>query len=192
MAILYQGLSLTVLEWFFIPLLFTIVLWLLIPGISGSFLAILEHEVTHMIFAILTFHSPQDINIQRGVGGNFIFKGQGNWLIYLAPYFFPTSASLIILGGLVYTFANQIPPDFYWLAFGIMTGFHLISTLDELHVGQTDFHAAGRFFSILFLPGANLIVYGLLFSYACYGFQGFGQYFQILFEELHLFSVLFL
>ena len=84
MAILYQGLSLTVLEWFFIPLLFTIVLWLLIPGISGSFLAILEHEVTHMIFAILTFHSPQDINIQRGVGGNFIFKGQGNWLLHLA------------------------------------------------------------------------------------------------------------
>ena len=97
MMILYNGLTLDVLGWFFLPLLMMILVWLIIPGLSGSFLSILEHELTHMVFAILTFHSPHDINVQRGVGGNFIYTGHGNWLIYIAPYFFPTSSAIVIL-----------------------------------------------------------------------------------------------
>ena len=192
LMILYNGLTLDVLKWFFLPLVMVIIVWLLIPGLGGSFLSILEHETTHMLFAILTFHSPQDINVKRGFGGNFIYTGRGNWLISIAPYFFPTSAALVIGAGWLYAFLGQIPPDSYWLILGLMTGYHLISTLDEIHLGQTDFKVAGYLFSLLFLPGANLMVYGLLMAYACHGFSGFGIYFDLLRQEIELFTALFL
>ena len=192
MVVLYNGLTLDVLKWFFLPLVMMIIIWLLIPGLGGSFLSILEHEVTHMLFAILTFHSPQDINVKRGFGGNFIYSGRGNWLISIAPYFFPTSAVLVIGAGGLYAFSGQTPPDSYWLILGLMTGYHLISTLDEIHLGQTDFKLAGYLFSLLFLPGANLIIYGLLMAYACHGFSGFGIYFDLLGRETGLFTALFM
>lgn len=192
MMILYNGLTLTVLGWFFLPLLMMILLWLVIPGLSGSFLSILEHELTHMVFAVLTFHSPHDINVQRGVGGNFIYTGNGNWLISIAPYFFPTSSVLVILLGLFYFFMGQTLPPFYWAILGVMTGYHLISTLDEIHLGQTDFKSAGYLFSILFLPAANLIFYGILLSFACYGFQGIPLFLSMLKEQSILFAQIFL
>ena len=184
----YDGLTIQVLEWFFLPVLVVLAIWLLIPGLSGSFLSILEHEVTHMIFALLTFHSPQDINIRPGVGGNFAFSGRGNWLIFIAPYFFPTSAALVIAAGFLYIFTGETPSNYYWLVLGIMTGYHLVSTLDEIHVEQTDFKVAGYLFSILFLPGANLLTYGFLMSFACYGFKGWGLYLHTLHQEVTLFA----
>ena len=42
MMILYNGLTLSVLGWFFLPLLMMILVWLIIPGLSGSFLSILD------------------------------------------------------------------------------------------------------------------------------------------------------
>ena len=192
LLLLYEGLTIQVLGLFFLPLLIMIVVWLLVPGIGGSSLSILEHELTHMLFAILTFHSPQDINVKRGVGGNFIYTGRGNWLISIAPYFFPTSAAFVIACGSLYYFTGQIPPTYYWVLLGIMTGYHLISTLDEIHLGQTDFKVAGYLFTILFLPGANLITYGFLLSYACYGFPGWSKYGQILYEQFFVFIHIFL
>ena len=186
-----NGLTLPVLSWFVLPLLITVVLWMIIPGLSGSALSIFEHEITHMLFAVLTFHSPKDINIQRGIGGNFVFAGRGNWLIFIAPYFFPTSAVLVMALGALYALTGEVMPVGYWAAFGVMTGYHLISTLDEIHEGQTDFKAAGSLFSILFLPGANILVYGLLMAFACHGFSGFGVYFKTLIEEAQLFLLLF-
>ena len=191
MMILYNGLTLDVLGWFFLPLLMMILVWLIIPGLSGSFLSILEHELTHMVFAILTFHSPHDINVQRGVGGNFIYTGHGNWLISLAPYFFPTSSAIVILLGVFYPLMGQALPPLYWAILGVMTGYHLISTLDEIHLGQTDFKVAGYLFTILFLPTANLIFYGILLSFACYGFRGIPLFLSTLSEQSLLFFALF-
>lgn len=191
LIILSDGLTLSVLGWVCLPIVAMILLWLLIPGIGGSFLSILEHESTHMIFALLTAHKPQSITIQRGIGGNFSYWGRGNWLISIAPYFFPTSAFLVILAGVFYTAMDQAPPAVYWLIFGAMTGFHLISTLDEIHIGQPDFQAAGFLFTLFFLPGANLLIYGLLFAYACYGFAGWPMYFGILCDQTRLLFALF-
>lgn len=190
--IVYEGLNLHLLGWFLLPLLSVIVVWMLVPRLSGSALSIFEHEATHMLFAILTCHSPQDIMVRRGVGGQFVFSGRGNWLIFIAPYFFPTSAALVVAAGGLYAMMNQTPPEAYWLILGLMTGYHIISTLDEIHVGQTDFRVAGYLFSILFLPGANVLIYGLLFAFAGYGFRGFSLYAQTLCEQISMFSKLML
>ena len=75
---------------FFLPFGATAVLFLFMPMLAGSFFAIMEHELTHMLFAVLTFHKPRGLDVNQDVGGSFSFEGKGNWLIALAPYFFPT------------------------------------------------------------------------------------------------------
>ncbi|MDY6407776.1 MAG: hypothetical protein SPL08_03635 [Pseudomonadota bacterium] len=190
-VILYNGLTVSVLGTFFLPVCLIIVLWFLVPKLSGSFISILEHEVTHMLFAILTFHIPQDITIKRGQGGYFSYFGRGNWLISLSPYFFPTSAAIVMMLGGYYGIMGQTPPSGYWIILGIMTGYHLISTMDEIHLDQTDFKEAGYLFTILFLPGINLITYGLLMAYVCHGYDGLYMYINELSNQIHLFLHIF-
>lgn len=160
------------LIWFGVPFIIMCVFWLFVPSMGGSFLAIMEHELTHMLFALLTFHKPMDLDVSQDKGGHFSFMGKGNWLIAIAPYFFPTFAFFVMLSSLIYMFMDQPIPDVYWSVFGVMVGYHLASTILQIHPKQTDFKAAGYLFSIAFLPGANLIVYGLLLAFACLGWKG--------------------
>lgn len=169
--------------WFVLPMIVMAGIWLFVPSLSGSFLAILEHEVTHMIFALLTGHKPVNLEVHQNKGGYFSFKGKGNWLIALSPYFFPTFAFFVMMAGLIYKIMAQPLPDIYWSVLGVMTGYHVASTLLEIHPKQTDFKIAGYLFTILFLPGINLIMYGLLLSYACLGWSGMPFFIQAVGEN---------
>ena len=68
-------------------------------------------------------------------------------------------------------------PDYYLVLFGIFIGYHLIVTLFEIHPKQTDFEVAGPIFSICFIPGANLLIYGMLFAYLQKGWLGMLAYY---------------
>jgi hypothetical protein len=111
------------------------------------------------------------------------FQGEGNWLIALAPYFFPTFAVVVMLSSLVYMGMGKPLPDLYWAIFGTMCGYHLVSTILEIHPQQTDFKSAGYIFTIAFLPGINLIVYGLLLAYACAGWSGIPSFMSLLMQH---------
>lgn len=185
--VMSQYLTEYVVLWFAVPFVVISVLWLFMPFLSGTFLAIMEHELTHMLFAILTGHKPVDLEVNQNKGGYLSFKGRGNWLIALAPYFFPTFAFVVMLASLVYFALDKPLPDLYWAVFGVMCGYHLASTILEIHPQQTDFKSAGYAFTILFLPGANLIVYGLLLSYACLGWQGLSVFMKILSSQTSAF-----
>ena len=64
--------------------------------IFGSFLSTLEHELTHAIFALATFHRVTGLRATWRSGGQVNFQGTGNWLITVAPYFFPTICLFIL------------------------------------------------------------------------------------------------
>ncbi len=166
------------LVFFFGPMLGAALLFF-ISGLSGSFLIIAEHELTHMLLAVLTFHRPRGLDISQGVGGYFAFSGEGNWMIALAPYFFPTFALVVMLGTL-FTPMEQGLSDVFLIVLGSMIGYHIVATVFEVHPQQTDFKVAGYLFTICFLPGINLIVYGLLFGFAKFGWQIFPLYFNAL------------
>lgn len=187
LEIVTHSLTTEVILWFGLPFLLMGAAWLFVPSMGGSFLAIMEHELTHMVFALLTFHRPVDLDVKQNKGGHFSFQGKGNWLIALAPYFFPTFAVCVMLASFVYFFMGQPLPLVYWSVFGIMVGYHLAATILQIHPGQTDFKQAGYLFTVLFLPGANLIVYGLLFAYACIGWPGIPFYFKLLAYQTGLF-----
>ena len=51
---------------------------------------IVAHELTHAFFALITFHKVKHIRVEADdSGGSMGFEGEGNWLIIIAPYFFP-------------------------------------------------------------------------------------------------------
>ena len=114
---------------FFLPMGVVIIFFLIMPGLSGSFFAIAEHELTHMLFAVLTLHKPKGLDIDQDVGGSFSFVGKGNWLIALAPYFFPTFTFILMLGLIGYVAIYGKLPDYHLVLFGIFIGYHLIVKL---------------------------------------------------------------
>ena len=49
---------------------------------------IIAHELTHSFFALITFHKVEHIRLEPdNSGGEMGFKGEGNWLIIIAPFF---------------------------------------------------------------------------------------------------------
>lgn len=150
----------------------------------GSYFSTLEHEVTHAIFAILSGHSVQHIRITAHEGGEIRYKGKGNWLITIAPYFFPT-ITVILLSLRLCIEQN------YWLELGIgvSIAFHITSSYVETHGSQSDLKQVGRFFALCFLPTANVLTYTLIVAYLQSGFSGVGVSVKSLYHFLLSYSV---
>ena len=181
-----KGTDKEILLEFFLPFAVTVLFFLFMPSLSGSFFTIAEHELTHMLFAVATFHKPKGLDVEQGSGGSFSFLGEGNWLIALAPYFFPTFTFILMIGMSIYQSLYNTLPDFYLILFGIFIGYHFIVTMFEIHPKQTDFIVAGPFFTICFLPGINLLIYGMLFAYLLKGWIGIPMYWHLLFQRIGL------
>lgn len=129
----------------------------------GRLFMIFEHELTHALFAVLTLHRIVGFRASVGRGGEVRFAGAGNWLITVAPYFFPTVALLLFLLAYLMPLAA-----FPWQRFllGVALGYHIVSTYRETHRDQTDITRLGLTFCWLFLPAANVAVVGLLVAFA--------------------------
>ncbi len=163
--------------YFLLPVIGTVFLWSLVPGLSGSALTIFGHEATHMLAAILTFHKPKGMSIEQDKGGSFTYEGKGNWLITIAPYFFPTFPLLWMLIDLLLGRHGQFE-QWYIIGFGVIVGFHIAANFTQIHSEQTDFKKAGYLFSMLFIPGSNLLLIGYLWGFALKGWSGLGLWHQ--------------
>ena len=164
---------------FVVPMLGMIVIWFVIPGLNGSHLSIFEHEFTHMIAALLTFHAPKSMSIESDKGGSFGYYGKGNWFITLAPYFIPTFPFLLMLFSLIWGRFHNDLPELFMPVLGMMFGYHLVSNAGQIHTEQTDFPKAGWIFSVLFLPTANLITFAIVWAFAARGWQGVGNWWRL-------------
>jgi len=148
---------------FFMGMLAYMVSWVLIfRKISGKWFFVIEHEFTHTLFALLTFHRINAF-VATSKGGGFInFSGvaNGNWLILIAPYFFPTFSMIIIL--LIYFSEVQHYP-ILMILLGYTFLYHIHSTIEETSHKQSDLQRVGLWFSWSFLPAANLLaIIGIL------------------------------
>ncbi len=117
-----------------------------------------EHEITHLLFGLLFLKIPKGFKVTMHEGGHVKLTGS-NFLIYLAPYFFPTVSYLLL--PFFFIVPDKYLPIFYGIL-GASLAFHLISTWAEVHLKQTDLQKSGILFSFAFLPVANLIFYGAL------------------------------
>jgi len=139
--------------------------------VFGSLFSTFEHELTHAVFAWMTWHKVVGLRATWRRGGNVTIVGKGNWLITVAPYFFPT---LCVLLGLLLAL---VPAErLLWVnaLLGATLAYHVISTRRETHPGQPDLRKVGLPFAWMFLPAANLIALGgvLAFSHGGLGWLG--------------------
>lgn len=135
----------------------------------GTFFSTFEHELTHALFAVLTLHPVTGLSATWSRGGRMTYRGDGNWLIAIAPYFFPTAAAAVL--GASY-FVDDSWQRTAQGVLGAALGYHLTSTFAETHAGQTDLKLVGWAFSLLFLPAANVIAFGILLAFSVGGADG--------------------
>jgi hypothetical protein len=132
---------------------------LFLRHVRVGFLSTLEHELTHCIFAWLTGNRVTRLTAALHSGGEMRIDGTPNWLIAVAPYFFPTLSALLLVAAVFVDPRWQTP---LYACIGASIAYHVISTCQETHRSQSDLREAGLLFSLLFLPTANLFSYALI------------------------------
>jgi hypothetical protein len=153
-----------------------LLLWLwLIRWWRTTFFSTLEHELTHSLFAVLTFHKVVGLRTSWSQGGHMRFVGRGNWLITLAPYFFPTICWALML---FYWLVPVIPWEIAHALNGAAFAYHVTSTMRETHAGQSDLQRAGFLYCFAVLPTANLLCNGLVVAFAYSGPSGVVTFLQ--------------
>ena len=127
-----------------------------------GFWTVVEHELTHAIFAWATLHRVVGFAATRS-GGHIRYIGRGNWLIAIAPYFFPTFALIAIA---VLSWTPPHPAAIGAVILGAAVAHHVLSTWLETHRHQVDLREVGWLWSWMFLPAVNAFVLGLVLAYA--------------------------
>ena len=138
-----------------------------------------EHEFNHGVFAALTGNKVTALKVFEN-GGKLEYQGTANWLISLAPYFFPTVALSVGI------FTEFWDPKWRWLAefcLGASIAYQLFSTLVETELSQPDLIESGIPFSIMTLPFLNVFSYSILTAYLTGGFHGIMKTLQALFAS---------
>lgn len=155
---------------------------------SNVSMQILAHEFTHIFFALLTFHKVVHIHLNMDEsGGAMGFKGKGNWLIVIGPYFFPLFLFLLMLFA---TFFAAKIPDTLWVngIFGYFFAYHIESVAVQTHGQQPDFRVVGFPFCWLFLPGANLFACSAVVAFNNGGWLAVQKYMTAVYK-LDLYNV---
>lgn len=136
-------------------------LWLatfcLLPRPTRAY--VLGHELTHALWALLMGARVGGLRVSQH--GGQIRTSKTNWLIALAPYFFPFYAMLFIVLFFVAHWVWGLD-RFFWLLFflvGLGWSFHVTFTLMVLlTVRQPDVQSQGRFFSAVVIYLMNLVM----------------------------------
>jgi len=117
---------------------------------------VLAHELTHAIWATLMGARVSKIKVKKQSG--YVALSKSNFLIALAPYFFPFYTMIVIAAYGVSTMYLDVG-RFYlvWLVLvGFTWGFHFTFTITTLMQHQTDIHQYGRLFSYTVIYLANV------------------------------------
>ena len=155
--------------------------WIIFIGRKDFVASTIEHEMTHAIFALLTFHNVTNIEADYDGSGVTAYRGGRNWLITIAPYFFPTlSVAMFVVIFVTYLLTGQVA-SWMNLGLGMTTGYHFLAVIFEIHPKQTDLQKVGFFWAFLFIPSANLLIYSLIFAFVDKGFTGSWHFLKVLY-----------
>ncbi len=137
---------------------------------------VLAHEFSHALFAVLTLHKVNGLNINPDdSGGEMSFEGEGNWLIVIAPYFFPFFGFLAMIGISIYTMFAPMNLILNGIM-GFVIGYHVDTVASQIHEKQTDLPKVGYGFCAVFLLPANMWMIGSMLAFNSKGWDGFITY----------------
>ncbi|MBA2435200.1 MAG: hypothetical protein M3480_04710 [Verrucomicrobiota bacterium] len=134
------------------------------------------HELTHALWVWMMGGRVSRFKVGRE--GGHILTDKNNFLIALAPYFFPLYSILVLaLYGALSLFLNLQPYGrFLYALLGITWAFHFTFTCWMIPKNQTDLNDNGTIFSLVVIYLINLILLSVLLVIASPGitFEGFG------------------
>jgi len=148
-----------------VPLLAGAACWLIIFAAlpKPMWLYVLGHEFTHVLWTWLFGGQVKRMKVSSG--GGHVVVSKTNFLIVLAPYFFPIYAAVVVaifaLGHLLWHWQGLMP--FFHLAVGAAYAFHLTLTLHVLQTQQSDITSQGWLFSavVIFLGNVCVLLLGI-------------------------------
>ena len=119
---------------------------------------VLGHELTHALWGL--FFGARPSNVRVGASGGSVRLTKSNFIITLAPYFFPFYTFVVAVIALaVYAFVRPLPFLPLWLfLIGFTWSFHLLFTLETLTQRQPDVKLYGRVFSWTFIFLVNVAI----------------------------------
>lgn len=123
---------------------------------------VLAHELTHALWGHLMGAALLGLKVSKR-GGN-VKLSESNFLVVLAPYFFPLYALLVICAyflGSVFVDLHKYDALFYALV-GFTLGFHIFFTVMVLARKQPDIKNYGKIFSYTLIYFMNALVISLL------------------------------
>ena len=142
---------------------------------------VLGHELTHALWGLLMGARIGKIKVSKQ--GGHVELSKTNFLISLAPYFFPFYTVIVIA---IYYFVSLfISVDPYHKLFlslvGITWAFHFYFTIQMVMTRQPDIKQNGRLFSFIIIYNLNLITLGCW--WICMGPSTFSNSFDYLLNE---------
>lgn len=122
---------------------------------------VLGHELTHAFWGML--FGAKIGKMKVGKEGGHVMLSKSNFLISLAPYFFPfyTAAVIALWVGLGLFFDLSAYEPWWLAAIGLTWGFHVTFTVYMLSQRQPDVAEHGRVFSYVLIYLANLFFVAL-------------------------------
>jgi hypothetical protein len=117
------------------------------------FLYVMGHELTHALAAVLQGGKADDLHVSTK--GGMVKVNKSNFVVNLAPYFFPIYTAMASLVWLIA--ADRFRP---WLAalIGFTLAFHFALTLYSLKQHQSDITEVGWLFAIPLIAALNLVI----------------------------------
>ncbi len=146
-----------------------------------NFFSILNHELTHNFWAVLSFSKPKTLQVREGKGGNFAFSGRKNIMTVLSPYFFPLITAFLFP---LYFIINGKFMPYYFAVLGLSLGFSFVTELKQIHLGQPDLRIYGLVPSFIVIIFFQIIVIGFFAAFLTARMDGVGSFFTSGFNEV--------
>lgn len=136
-----------------------VAIFFLLPKPTRTY--VLGHELTHAFWALMMGGRIGKMKV--GKSGGHVELSKTNFVISLAPYFFPFYTFLVVaLFYLVGLLVDMNPYRAWWLgAVGFTWSFHITFTLHMLSHRQPDVQEHGRVFSYTIIFIMNVLVIGV-------------------------------
>jgi len=117
---------------------------------------VLAHELTHALWGAMMGAKIFRMKISKQSGS--VTMSKSNFLITLAPYFFPLYTVLIIAGYYILSIFHDVGAYYlFWLGLvGFTWGFHFTFTISTLMQHQNDIREYGAVFSYAFIYLLNI------------------------------------
>lgn len=123
---------------------------------------VLAHELTHILWGSLMGATVLGVRVS-GKGGS-VKLSESNFIVVLAPYFFPLYTILIVCAWFFASVFIDLQKYFplFLGTMGFTLGFHICFTISAMGQRQPDIEQYGRFFSCALICLMNLLVVGFL------------------------------